>query len=123
MGAPTVAEFLDDGLFALLLAVTAIWGSWAWALILAGVPGAMLLRRRLARRPTLTVGGASALVALAANTGVLGAGLRADPDFASGIYPPYLLGLVLATCWLTHSLLGLAAIWLGCLLAEAVRPA
>lgn len=110
-------------LFAGFFAVVTIWQSWAWALLLPSFLVGMLLRRRLPRSRALLIGGGAALVMLAGNTGLIGAGLRTDPDFISGVYPAYFLGLVLALCWLLHTVLALLLLGAGCLLTEAVLRA
>ena len=105
-------------LFAGLLALVTLWQSWAWALLLPCLPGGMLLRHGLPRGRALLVGAGIVMVAMATNTGVIGATLQADPDFAAGIYDPGFLWLVLALCWLLHTTVAVLLLAAGIALAE-----
>jgi len=118
-----VTDALFWYLFAGFFAVVTIWQTWAWALLLPCLPAGMLLRRWLPRGRALLAGGAVAVVAFAANTGVIGATLQHDPDFAAGVYPPGFLALVLALCWLLHTLLACLVIGTGAAFTEIVLRA
>jgi hypothetical protein len=115
-----MADLTFSVLFAGFFAVVTIWQSWAWALLPPFLPLGMVLRRAFARARTLLLGSGTALVLFAANSGVIGARLQADPEFAAGIYPSYFFGLVVALCWLLHTLLAVVLLGAGCLFTEAV---
>ena len=104
-------------------AVVWTWQSWAWAVLLPGIPLGMMLRRRTGRVRVLVIGGGAAMILLAANAGVIGAKISREPDFAAGIYSPYVLWTILAACWLFHSVLALLLVWCGTLITERVMRA
>ncbi len=118
-----MSDVLFNVLFAGFFAVATVWQSWAWALLLPCLPLGMLLRRRCTRSRTLLLAGGMALVLFAANAGVIAARLQADPDFVAGVYPSYFFGLVVALCWLLHTLLAVVLLGTGCLFTEAVMRA